>query len=42
VVTSARNGNLKVPIYFLKARQGYIVRKMEKDKGLQYILMSFG
>jgi hypothetical protein len=30
-LTSARNGNLEVPVYFLKAKQGYIVRKIEKD-----------
>jgi hypothetical protein len=31
VICSARNGNLEVPVYFLKkAKQGYIVRKMEK------------
>jgi hypothetical protein len=28
-VTSARNGNLEVPVYFLKAKQGYNVRKMK-------------
>jgi hypothetical protein len=27
---SIRNENLEVPVYFLKAKQGYIVRKMEK------------
>jgi hypothetical protein len=26
--TSARNRNLEVPVYFLKAKQGYKVRKM--------------
>jgi hypothetical protein len=30
--TSARNGNLEVPVYFLKVKQGHAVRKMEKDK----------
>jgi hypothetical protein len=29
--TGARNGNLEVPVYFLKAKQGYIVRKMSED-----------
>jgi hypothetical protein len=28
---SARNGNLEVPVYFLKAKQGYTVRKMDID-----------
>jgi hypothetical protein len=32
VITGARNENLEVPVYFLKAKQGYTVRKMEKDK----------
>jgi hypothetical protein len=27
--SSARNGNLEVPVYFLKVKQGYTVRKME-------------
>jgi hypothetical protein len=31
-IYSARNGNVEVPIYFLKAKQGYTVRKMETDK----------
>jgi hypothetical protein len=31
-MTSVRNGNLEVPAYFLKARQRYTIRKMEKDK----------
>jgi hypothetical protein len=30
--TSARNINLEAPAYFLKAKQGYTVRKMRKDK----------
>jgi hypothetical protein len=29
---SARNGNLEVPVYFLKAKQEYGARKAEKDK----------
>jgi hypothetical protein len=29
---SARNGNVEVPVYFLKAKQGYTVRKIEKGK----------
>jgi hypothetical protein len=29
---SARNGNLEVPVYFLKAREECTVRKMVKDK----------
>jgi hypothetical protein len=31
-VSSARNRNLEEPVDFLKAKQGYTVRKMEKDK----------
>jgi hypothetical protein len=27
---TARNGNLEVPVYFLKAKHGYTVRKLEK------------
>jgi hypothetical protein len=35
---SARNKNLEVPVYFLKEKQGYTVRKMErKINGLMYI-----
>jgi hypothetical protein len=30
--SSARNGNLEVPVSFLKPKQGYTVRKMEKDE----------
>jgi hypothetical protein len=29
---NARNGNVEVPVYFSKAKQGYSVRKIEKDK----------
>jgi hypothetical protein len=29
-MSRARNGNLKVPVYFLKAKQGYMARKMKK------------
>jgi hypothetical protein len=29
---SAGNGNLEKPVYFLKSKQGYTARKMEKDK----------
>jgi hypothetical protein len=29
-----QNGNLEVPVYLLKAKQGYAVTKMEKDKGI--------
>jgi hypothetical protein len=29
---SAQNGNLAVPVYFLKVRQAYTARKMEEDK----------
>jgi hypothetical protein len=41
-LSSARNGNLKVPLDCLRAKQGYIVRKIEKDKWLYYILVSAG
>jgi hypothetical protein len=34
--TSARNGNLEVPVHFLKAKQGHTVRKTEKDKWISY------
>jgi hypothetical protein len=30
VTTSARNGNLEVPVYFLILKQGYTIRKMDK------------
>jgi hypothetical protein len=32
VTFSAGNGNLEVPVYLLKAKQGYTVRKNGKDK----------
>jgi hypothetical protein len=38
LITSARNGNLEVRDIFLKAKQGYTVRKMETDK-LTYCIM---
>jgi hypothetical protein len=28
----AQNGNLEVPVYFLRAKQEYTVRKTGKDK----------
>jgi hypothetical protein len=28
---SAQDGNLEVPVYFLKAKEGYTITKMEKD-----------
>jgi hypothetical protein len=28
--SSDRNGNLEVPVYFLKAKQGHAIRKMRK------------
>jgi hypothetical protein len=31
-VLSARNGNLEMPVYFLKMEQGYTVRETEKGK----------
>jgi hypothetical protein len=40
--SSARNGNLEVAVYFLKAKQGYTVRKVEKGKWIQYIMISAG
>jgi hypothetical protein len=41
VTCSARNGNLEVLLYFLKAKQGYTVRKMGKDKCRYGILAHF-
>jgi hypothetical protein len=32
LLSSDRNGSLEAPVDFLKAKQGYIFRKMEKDK----------
>jgi hypothetical protein len=29
-IPSARNGNSEVSVYFLKAKQGYTIRKMKK------------
>jgi hypothetical protein len=40
--TSARNGVSEVPLCFLKAKQGYTVRKMEADKWIWYTLVSTG
>jgi hypothetical protein len=34
---SVRNGNLEMAVYFLKAKQRYIVRKMKKRMDLIYI-----
>jgi hypothetical protein len=34
---SVRNGNVEVPVYFLKAEQGYTVRKRVKYKYILYI-----
>jgi hypothetical protein len=31
--SSARNGNLEVPVYFLQAKEVHGVRKMEEDAG---------
>jgi hypothetical protein len=39
---SALNGNIKVQAHFLKAKQGYDVRKVEKDKWIYYIFISTG
>jgi hypothetical protein len=41
---SALNGNIKVQAYFLKAKQGYVVRKVEKYKWIYsyYIFISTG
>jgi hypothetical protein len=30
---SARNGNLELPVYFLKAKEGYIVTTIKKVNG---------
>jgi hypothetical protein len=32
IIGNGKNGNLEVSACFLKAKQGYITRKMEKDK----------
>jgi hypothetical protein len=43
ISTSARNGNVEVPVYFLKAKQGYTVRKLKKKgKWIWYIMISAG
>jgi hypothetical protein len=39
---SARNGNVEFPVHFLKAKQGYTVRKKAEDKWTLYILISAG
>jgi hypothetical protein len=36
VTDSARNGNFEVPVYFLKSKQGYTVRKMKKNMDIIY------
>jgi hypothetical protein len=33
IAMCAPNGHLEVPVYFLKAKGGYTVRKMEKRNG---------
>jgi hypothetical protein len=30
MASSAKNGNFEIPLYFLKAEQGYTIRNMEK------------
>jgi hypothetical protein len=42
VVSSAQNGNLEVPVCFLKVKQGYTIRKMEEDKWIYYVFISAG
>jgi hypothetical protein len=39
--SAPRNGDLEVPVYFLKVKQGY-VRKIEKYKLIHYILVNAG
>jgi hypothetical protein len=34
LLISDRNGNLEVPVYLLKVKQRYTVRKKERDKGI--------
>jgi hypothetical protein len=41
-ISSTQNGNLEVPVFFLKAKQGYNIRKIGKYKWIQYILISAG
>jgi hypothetical protein len=31
-LSSAQNGSLEALVYFLKVKEGYSIRKMEKDK----------
>jgi hypothetical protein len=40
--SSARNGNLEVPVYLLKAKQGHAIRKMGKHIHLISAGMKFG
>jgi hypothetical protein len=43
IETRARNGNLEVPVYFLKGKQGHTVRKYKKIyKRMQYKLARSG
>jgi hypothetical protein len=41
VTDSARNGNFEMPVYFLKSKQGYTVRKMQKKIYIIYIMISW-
>jgi hypothetical protein len=40
--SSVLNGNLEVPVFFSKVKQGYTFRKMKKYKWIQYALISAG
>jgi hypothetical protein len=42
IVTGARNENLELPVRFLKGKQGYSVRKMEKYKWIYGIFIGVG
>jgi hypothetical protein len=37
ILYGAPNGNLEMKIYFSKAKRGYAIRKIEKDKCILYI-----
>jgi hypothetical protein len=38
IPASARYRNLEVPVFFLDTKQGYTVKKTEKDKWIWYVL----
>jgi hypothetical protein len=40
-MATARNGNLELPVYFLKAKERYTVRQTEEEKWIYYILINY-